>query len=141
MRRVALALALGAPMAAACDAAERGEARAVASAVARFRAADHASTPAAVEALRATPCTTKAACDVRDACLASGEATSEALQLKAEVERALSALERGALASDSPEARALPAKLDRAAERLDEGHGALEDCDTKAQALKRKHRL
>ena len=48
---VALAVLAG------CDGAERRDAASVVTAVARFRSADNASTPAMVEALKATPCT------------------------------------------------------------------------------------
>ena len=126
---------------AACDGAERRDADTVVRAVARFRAADNPSTPAMVEALRKTPCTAPDVCRARDTCLASGEATANALKLKDEVERGLAALERGALAKDAPDAQTLPAKLERAEALLVSGRDALPACDEQIQALKRKHRL
>lgn len=125
----------------ACDSAERRDAETVVAAVTRFRTADNASTPAMVEALRATLCTAPDVCKTRDECVAAGEATSKALRLKAEVEKGLAALEKGALAKDSPEAQELPKKLDEAETLLKKGHEALPKCDEQVQALKRKHRI
>lgn len=129
------------PFVVACDSAERRDAASVVAAVARFRGADNASTPAMVDALKATPCTAPDVCRARDDCAATGEATATALRLKDEVERGLRALERGALSKGSPEAMALPAKLDEAEALLKRGHEGLGSCDEQVQALKRKHRI
>ena len=126
---------------AACDGAERRDAEVVVAAVTRFRTADHASTPAMVEALKATPCTAPEVCKTRDDCARTGESTAKALRLKAEVEKGLAALEQGTIAKDSPEAKALPQKLDDAERLLKEGHEGLAACDEQVQALKRKHRF
>lgn len=125
----------------ACDGAERRDAESVVLAVTRFRTADHAATPAMVEALRMTPCNAPDVCKTRDDCVAVGEATSKALRLKAEVERGLAALEKGALAKDSAEAKELPKKLDDAETLLKQGHEGLTKCDEQVQALKRKHHI
>lgn len=132
---VAIALLSG------CDGAERRDAETVVIAVTRFRTADNASTPAAVEALRGTPCVAADTCKAREVCLAAGEATSKALRLKADVEKSLAALEKGAIAKDSPEAQSLPQKLDEAEKLLKQGHDGLTACDENVQALKRKHRI
>jgi hypothetical protein len=126
---------------AACDGAERRDAESVVAAVTRFRTADNASTPAMVEALKATPCTAPDACKARDECVSTGEATAKALRLKAEVEKGLSQLEKGTLSKDSPEAKELPQKLDDAETLLKKGHDGLAKCDELVQALKRKHRI
>lgn len=126
---------------AGCDGAERRDAASVVTAVARFRSADNASTPAMVEALKATPCTALDVCKTRDDCVATGEATAKALRLKTEVEQGLAALEKGTLAKDSPEAQELPKKLDEAERLLKQGHDGLTKCDEQVQALKRKHRI
>ncbi|MBX3205011.1 MAG: hypothetical protein KF764_08070 [Labilithrix sp.] len=126
---------------AGCDSAERRDAQSVVIAVTRFRTADNASTPAMVEALKATPCSAPDACKARDDCAATGEATAKALRLKAEVEKGLDALEKGTIAKDSPEAAALPKKLDEAEVLLKQGHDGLARCDEQIQALKRKHRI
>jgi hypothetical protein len=124
-----------------CDGAERRDAETVAAAVQRFRSADLAATPAALEALRATPCVAADACEARRACVEAGEATASALTLKGEVKRGLDAIEAGRLAKDTPEARALPEKLDEAERLLKKGHEALPACDQRVLALKRRHRL
>ena len=126
---------------AGCDSAERRDAASVVTAVARFRSADNASTPAMVEALKATPCTALDVCKTRDDCVATGEATAKARRLKTEVEQGLVALEKGTLAKDSPEAQELPRKLDEAERLLKQGHEGLAKCDEQVQALKRKHRI
>jgi hypothetical protein len=125
----------------ACDGAERRDAQSVVAAVTRFRTADNASTPAMVEALKATPCTAPDVCKTRDDCVTTGEATARALRLKGDVERGLAALESGTLAKDSAEARELPKKLDDAEALLKQGHDGLAKCDEEVQALKRKHRI
>lgn len=124
-----------------CDGAERRDAETVVAAVVRFRTADNESTPGAVLALRQTPCKADDACQAKEACLAAGEETTRALRLKAEVERSISALERGTLAKESPEAQALPKKLDEAEHALQKGHDGLPACDERVQALKAKHRI
>ncbi|MDF2698258.1 MAG: hypothetical protein K0S65_6641 [Labilithrix sp.] len=139
MRRVFLVASL--VLVPACDSAERRDAETVIAAITRFRTADNASTPAMVEALKATPCTAPDVCKTRDDCIATGESTARALRIKSEVERGLAALESGTLAKDSPEAKALPAKLDEAETLLKQGHDGLAKCDEQVQALKRKHRI
>lgn len=124
-----------------CDSAERRDAETVLAAVRRFRTADNASTPAMVDALKATPCVAPDACKTRDDCVAVGEATAKALRLKAEVEKGIAAVEKGALAKDSPEAQELPKKLEEAETLLKQGHDGLATCDEQVQALKRKYRL
>lgn len=125
----------------ACDSAERREAQSVVMAVRRFRTADNESTPAMVEALRGTPCSTHEVCEARDACVAVGEVQAKALRLKVEVERGVAALEKGALAKDSAEAKVLPQKLDEAESLLRQGHEGLGKCDERVAALKRRLRI
>lgn len=137
MRRVAL-LCL---FLSACGSGERREASMLAQAVERFHVADNAQKPAAVQALRAVRCAAPEVCRARDACLAAAEPTAKALRLKSEVEQGLSALEKGALQKESPEARALPQKLDDAESLLKEGFRGLPACDDQVAALKRKHRI
>lgn len=139
MKRVALiAFVLGGF---ACDAPAKREAEQLVSAVERFRRASNAEKPAMVDAIRAVACTDGEVCRAREECLASAEATAKALRLKSEVEQSLGALEKGQLAKDSPEALALPSKLDAAQALLEQGHGRLAACDDQTMALKRKHRF
>jgi hypothetical protein len=123
----------------ACDSADRQDAASVVSAIRRFRSADNASTPSAVDALKATPCSSDDACRTKQTCLVSGEATANALRLKSEVEQGLVDLERGTLAKDSPEAKEMPKKLDQAETLLKKGLEGLPACDEQVVALRRKH--
>lgn len=125
----------------ACDAGARQEAAQVVEAVDRFRKAENAGKPAAVEAIRAVKCSATDVCKARDACLASAEATAKAMRLKSEVEQGLSGIEKDATPRDSSEARALPAKLDEAEALLKEGFSLLPACDDEIMALKRRHRI
>jgi len=141
---IALALVVGMSLAsslAACTSGARQEAAQVAEAMDRFRKADNAAKPATVETLRAVKCSAADVCKARDACLASAEATSKALRLKSEVEQGLSAVEKGTLAKESPEARALGQKLDDAESLLKEGFAALPACDDQIMDLKRKYQI
>jgi hypothetical protein len=124
-----------------CDGAERRDAETVVAAVGRFRTADFAGTPAAVEALRATPCQSRDTCEARETCVAAGDAMASALKLKAEVARGIQAMDAGTLPVDSEEAKALPKKLADVESRLQRGRDALPACDERVQALKRKHRI
>jgi hypothetical protein len=125
----------------ACETADRRDAQSVTMAVARFRVADLPSTPAAVDALKKTPCATVDSCAARDTCAEAGDATARALVLKEEVGRTIAAVEAGTVAKDSPEARALEGKLDEAEALLKKGHDALPACDEKLDVIKRKYRL
>jgi hypothetical protein len=126
---------------AACESAERRDAQVVLEAVVRFRKADGPSTPAAFDALKATPCVAPDVCHARDVCLAAGDPVAKGFRLKAEVERDLAALHDGTLPKDSPEAQDMPRKLEEAEELLKKGRAALAACDEAALALKRKYRI
>lgn len=117
------------------------EAAQVVEAMNRFRKADNAAKPSTIEALRGVKCTATDVCQARDACLASAEATVKALRLKSEVEQGLGAIEKDAMARDSADAKALPAKLDEAESLLKEGFAALPACDDQVMALKRTYQL
>ena len=136
---VALALCLA--MSVGCDGSTKREAASVVAAVDQFRRADNAAHRSRVEALRALRCSAADVCRARDLCLASAEPTGQALALKAEVEGALARVERGELAPTSPEAKALPAKLDEAQALLDRGHEALGACDDAILGLKRTYAI
>lgn len=138
MTRARAAVILATLAIAACDSGERREAAVLVVAVERFRMADNARKPASVDALRAVPCAAPEVCRARDACLASAEATAKALRLKSEVEQGLSAIEKGALSKESPEARALPQKLDSAEMLLKEGFQELPRCEEQVASLKRR---
>lgn len=132
---VGLLLLLG-----ACDSAARQSATVVVNAVIRFRTADLAGTPAAVEALRATPCTEES-CPTKQACLAAGDSIAQGLRIKGEVEQMIPKAERKELAPDSIEVLTMPSRLEQADALLKKGFDALPACDESMQGLKRKHRL
>ena len=125
----------------ACDSGERREAESLVVAVRRFHEAENSGKPAATEALRAVPCSAADVCRTRDLCLAAADAWSKAVILKDEAARAIDRIEKGELAKDTPEAKALPEKLEKASTLLTEGHARLAECDDAVMALKRKHRL
>jgi hypothetical protein len=137
-RAVALAVTLSC---AGCDSADRRDAQVVVSAIRRFRSADNPSTPAAVDALKATPCSAPDVCQAKDTCLVAGEATAKALRINSEVQQGLAALDKGTLVRESSEAQELPKKLDESRQLLKKGEEGLPSCDEQVQALKRKHRI
>jgi hypothetical protein len=128
-------------MLAGCTTGGKQEAAQVVEAMDRFRKADNPAKPDTVVSLRAVKCSAPDVCKARDACLASAEATAKALRLKSEVEMGLGAIEKGTMARESAEAKALPAKLDEAENLLKEGFAALPACDDQTMALKRKYQL
>jgi hypothetical protein len=134
-------IAVATAAAAACTPAGKQEAAQVVEAMDRFRKADNVAKPATVETLRAVKCTAQDVCKTRDACLASAEATSKALKLKSEVEQGLSAVEKGTMPKESPQAQALGGKLDEAENLLKEGFAALPACDDQIMALKRTYQF
>jgi hypothetical protein len=125
----------------ACENPDRVEAQRVVAAVDRFRQAQNPDKPAMADTLRAVPCSATDVCKARDACLITADTWGRAIRLKSEVEKGLDAIEKGTLAKDSPEAKALPKKLDEAESLLKEGHDGLQPCDDQVMALKRKYRI
>lgn len=124
----------------ACEGGARREADQLLAAVERFRRAENAEKPARVDAIRAVVCTDVDVCRAREVCLASAEATAQALVLEREVERGLAAMEKGELPKDAPEAKALPAKLEEAERLLKQGHADLGKCEAETSALMRRFR-
>jgi hypothetical protein len=128
-------------LAGAACAGDRADAERVVTAVDRYRRADNAAKPGLADAIRATPCGGADVCRARDACADSAEPTAKALRIKQQVETQLAAVERGELPKDSPEAAALPKRLDEAEGLLKEGFERLQACDAEVVALRRKYRL
>ncbi len=126
---------------AACDGSAGREAQTLAQAVERYRRADNAQKAAMIVAISNAPCTAADVCAARETCLASANATAEALRLKNEVSASLADLEAGRLAKDSPEAQRLPAKLDEAETLLRDGFQRLTACDEQILNLKRTYRF
>ncbi|MGH7296209.1 MAG: hypothetical protein ACRELB_14805 [Polyangiaceae bacterium] len=129
-----LSLALAGPLC-ACTSAAKGETAALASAVDRYRRAEASGKEAAGRALGGVACTDPRVCEARRACVAAVEPTVRALALKDEVTRRLADVEQKRLAPDSPEAMALPDKLDEAQRLLEEGRSHQADCDARLAAL------
>jgi exonuclease VII small subunit len=121
---------------AACGGSGKREAQALEDAVDRYRRADDASKEAQGKAVAAVPCTDSRVCDARQACVAAIEPTTRALALKNEVARLLVELEQKRLAPDSPEADALPGKLDEAERLLKDGRAGMARCDARLTDLR-----
>jgi hypothetical protein len=122
-------------MLAACTGAGKHEAASLVSAVDAFR---HAAGPAKAtrgKVVADVPCSDAKVCDAKQACVAAIEPTVRALALKDEVAARVSDLEKGTLAKDSPEAQALPGKLDEAEKLLTDGRAKMQACDAKLTDL------
>jgi hypothetical protein len=129
-------LAVVAPiLAAGCTNAGKHEAASLVTAVDAYR---HAAGPAKAErgkAVSDVACTEPKVCDAKLACLAAIEPTVRAIALKDEVTARVADLEKGTLAKDSPEAQALPGKLDEAERLLTDGRAKMQACDAKLTDL------
>ncbi len=128
-------LALGAPSLVACTGAGKHEAASLVNAVDAFR---HAPGPAKAlrgKAVSDLACSDAKVCDAKQACVAAIEPTVRALTLKDEVAARVAAIEKGTLAKDSPEAQALPGKLDEAEKLLTDGRARMQGCDAKLTDL------
>jgi hypothetical protein len=130
---VVLALATAS---AACTGAGKREAASLSEAVDRYRHADDASKETQGRAVAAVACTDQRVCDAKQTCLAAIEPTTRALALKDEVMHRLGDLEQKRLAPDSPEAQALPGKLDEAERLLKDGRAKMTACDAKLAELR-----
>jgi hypothetical protein len=129
---LAVALALLTP---ACAGPGKGEAIALTDAVDRFLHASGSATAAQVQAVAAVNCTDERVCSAKQVCMGAIDPTAKSLALKDEVSLRLADIEAHRLAADSPEAQALPGKLDDASRLLREGHDKMEVCETKLADL------
>ena len=120
---------------AACTGSAKRETMTLAGAVDRYRHADGAAKEAQGQAVGAVPCSDARVCAAKQACVAAIDPTTRALALKDEVTRRLDDVEQKRLAPDSPEAQALPGKLDEAERLLKEGRAHMADCDAKLAEL------
>jgi hypothetical protein len=128
-------LAVAFSCAVACTGSAKRETLTLAEAVDRYRHADGASKDAQGQAVAAVPCSEPRVCAAKQACVAAIDPTTRALALKDEVTRRLDDVEQKRLAPDSPEAQALPGKLDEAERLLKEGRVHMADCDAKLAEL------
>ena len=121
---------------AACGNPGKREAATLSDAVDRYRHAADASKEAEGKAVAAVACSDARVCDAKLACVAALEPTTRALALKDEVARLLIELEQKRLAPDSPEAEALPGKLDEAERLLKDGRTGMARCDARLTDLR-----
>jgi len=127
---------LSAALAVACSSSAKRETASLSSEVDRYRRADNASKQAQESAVAAVACSDAKVCEAKAACLAALTPTTRALLLKDEVARRLVDLESKRLSPDSPDAQALPGKLDDAQKLLVEGRAKMADCDRKLADLR-----
>lgn len=120
----------------ACSGSGKREAATLADAVDRYRRADDTAKEAQGKAVAALSCTDARVCDAKQACVAAMEPTTRGLALKDEVVRRLADLEQKRLAPDSPEAEALPGKLDEAERLLKDGRAKMSTCDARLTDLR-----
>ena len=136
MLRHAIPCALVLSAVAACGNSARREATGLTTAVDRYRhASDGPSREAQGQAVAAVACTDARVCDAKQACLAAIEPTTRALALKDEVTLRLGDLENKRLDPGSPEAQALPGKLDEASRLLKDARTKMTTCDAKLAEL------
>jgi ABC-type molybdate transport system ATPase subunit len=135
--QAALAL-LGITLAACSNQAKR-EAAILMAAVDGFRRADGASKAALAAKVARVACTDEKVCAAKRACVEAIDPTARALALKEEVATSVSDIERKRVAPESPEARALPAKLDEAERLLNEGRLKMSACDRGLAELQLQH--
>ena len=115
----------------ACHA--KTEAREVVAAVDAYRAASNDDKPARADALDKVACTDEQVCAVKAVCTKSADATAKGLRLSHEVQ---------ALASDGGNnSYDVGIKWQQARDDLEEGHGMLEDCRVKTEALRERYGL
>jgi hypothetical protein len=120
----------------ACSGSVKRETASLVAAVDRYERADDASKGAQAQAVAAVACSAAQVCDAKRACLAAIEPTAKALALKEEVSARIEDLQSKRLSPESPEAQALPGKLDLAARLLSEGRAKMPDCEKKLADLR-----
>jgi hypothetical protein len=118
-----------------CAGSAKRETATLAAAVDQYRRADNTSKGTQAERVAAVECRDAQVCSAKAACVAALGPTMQALALKDEVTHRLADLEHKRLAPDSPEAQALPGKLDEATRLLGEGRVKMADCDKRLADL------
>jgi hypothetical protein len=131
MKRTTLACVALAGLAwlAACAGSGKRETSILAAAVDRYRRAAEPGKAAEAETVGRVACTDEKVCAAKTACLAAIDPTTRALAIKNDVTRRLADLQQNRIAPSSPEAQALPDKLDEATHLLTEGRTKMADCD------------
>jgi hypothetical protein len=126
LARIAL---VGSASFAACAGAGKRETNALSAAVDRYRRVAEPEKAAEAEAVGRVGCTDDKVCAAKTACIAAIDPTTRALALKDDVTRRLADLQQNRITPSSPEAQALPDKLDEATRLLGEGRTKMADCD------------
>jgi hypothetical protein len=119
----------------ACGGSAKREAATLVAEVDRYRRADNAFKAAEAQRIAGVPCTDPKVCGAKRACLAAIDTTVRALTLKDEVARRLADIERKRISPESPDAQALPGKLDEAERLLNEARAKMPDCEKKLTDL------
>jgi hypothetical protein len=119
-----------------CTATAKREADTLASALEAYRRTEGPMKPARARAVSEVTCTDARVCDAKTVCVAAVDATTQALALKDEVASRVADIEHGSLDRTSPEAQALPGKLDEAERLLKEGREKMRACDEKLAKLR-----
>jgi hypothetical protein len=119
-----------------CTATAKREADTLASALEAYRRTEGPMKPARARAVSEVNCSDARVCDAKALCVAAVDATTQALALKDEVAARVGDIEHGALDRGSPEAQALPGKLDEAERLLKEGRDKMRLCDEKLTKLR-----
>ena len=120
---------VGSALLSACAASGKRETSALAAAVDRYRRASAPVRAAEADAVGRVSCTDEKVCAAKAACLAAIGPTTRALAIKEDVTRRLADLQQNRITPASPEAQALPDKLDEATHLLSEGRTKMADCD------------
>jgi hypothetical protein len=120
----------------ACTATAKHEADTLASAVEAYRRTEGPMKPARARAVSEVRCSDARVCDAKAACVAAVDGTTQALAIKDEVAARVGDIQDGALDRGSPEAQALPGKLDEAERLLKEGRDQMRACDEKLAKLR-----
>lgn len=119
----------------ACTSAGKQQAVSLANAVDAYRHAPGTAKAERGKAVGDVACSEPKVCDAKQACVAAIDPTVRALALKDEVTARIADIEKGVLAKDSPEAQALPGKLDEAERLLKDGRAKMDACDAKLTEL------
>ncbi len=135
-RALVPSLLLAALALAACSNAAKREAATLDSAVEAYRRTEGPNKTARARAVAEVSCTDAKVCDAKAACVDAIDTTMRAIALKDDVAARIADIEAHTLAPDSPEAKALPGKLDEAERLLRQGRDKMRDCDQKLVDLR-----
>jgi hypothetical protein len=125
-----------AALCAACSGSVKRETASLVAAMDLYERADGAAKQAQAQAVAGVACSVAQVCDAKRACLAAIGPTAQAFALKDEVSARVEDLQAKRLPPDSPEAQALPGKLDLATKLLNEGRARMPECEKKLADLR-----